>query len=318
MNKTKILFIGTGSFAVPILQGLLDSDFIDVVGVVTQPDKPVGRKQELQGGPVKRFIESSKEGEVVDDLRIYQPGKLREESKGIIATLKPELVVVASYGQMIPDNILNEPKFGAINIHGSLLPKLRGAVPVPMAILQGLEMTGVTIQKVVKGMDEGPVYSKKEIKIHPSDTTESLMVRLAEVGRVLTTETLQNIINDDLSPEKQDELGATYCYMSDIAKDKAKITYETPVEAAERMVRAFIPWPIAWLTISIDGVEKRVKVFKASIPDETVEVAQGVFGIKRFEKRLFLSLQNGLLEIEELQLEGKQRREALEYLYLAT
>jgi len=312
--KVTVLFIGTGKFAIPILEGLVRSDVVEIVGIVTQPDKPVGRKQELTPGPVGKWVATS--GNLIKlETPVYKPQKLREESEKILSETNPELIVVASYGQMVPDNMLNEPKYGGLNVHGSLLPKLRGAVPVQMAILQGLEKTGITIQKMVKELDAGPIVDSVEVKVHNTDTTKELMENMAIKGRDLLIDVIPKWIDGSIESVEQDDSKASYTYKSDISKEKVEILYDTPVETAERMVRAFSPWPIAWFTLN----GKRVKVFRAEIGGKEAVINGNnlsELGLIRLEKKLFLQLEDGVLELLELQLEGKKRREAKEYLYL--
>ncbi len=311
----RVLFIGTGEFAVPVLQGLLSAP-IELAGIVTQPDKPVGREQELAGGPVKKFLESNPLS-----VPIFQPENLRSESQTILQQTLPDLVVVAAYGQMVPDDMLTQPKWGALNLHGSLLPKLRGAVPVPMAILQGLAVTGVTIQQMVAELDAGPIYAQQEMAILPDDTTESLKQRLAEKGSEMLLEMLPDLFADKLQVREQEHAQATFCYERDIAKEKAEIKFDTSVVTAERMVRAFYPWPIAWFTYIAPGQEpKRIKIFKARLFTDgaaSISTTHQELEVVRSGKHLLLVLQDGVLELEELQMESKNRRAASDYLFLA-
>ncbi len=314
MNKVNTIFIGTGEFAIPILQKLLSLESIKLDAVVTQPDKPAGRKQELTAGPIKNYLNKNN----TLGIDIIQPEKIRLVSQEILDKYKPELIIVAAYGQIIPKDILEYPKYKCLNIHGSLLPELRGAVPVPMAILQNLKETGVTIQRMVFEMDEGPIIASAKYQIQDDETTESLMKALSEIGADLLQETLDSWIDGRLSEVPQDSTRATYCYKDDISKSKAKITFSTEIDLAERMVRAFFPWPIAWLKMS-DG--KMLKIFKSKkvLHQENPIVLQNQEAIKVIKdgKRLILSLDNGALELLEVQLEGKKRDSAKNYLYLA-
>ncbi len=315
MQKLRILFIGTGEFAVPVFKALLGFEDAEIVGVVTQPDKPVGRDQQLEGGPLKQSLENLD----LHGIPVFQPEKLRAESQTILNETNPELIIVAAYGQMIPDDMLTQPRLGALNLHGSLLPQLRGAVPVPMAILQGLKVTGVTIFKLVKALDAGEVYAQREVEISPADTTESLKAKLAEVSVEMLHQLLPQLASGTANAIPQDESQATFCYEADIAKDKAEITFQTPVEMAERMVRAFYPWPIAWFNYPTEQGEKRVKVFAAQIfPGELpADVQQDKLEIIRLGKQLLLVLNDGVLELLDLQMESKNRHAAVEYLFLA-
>ncbi|MBL8015183.1 MAG: methionyl-tRNA formyltransferase [Candidatus Doudnabacteria bacterium] len=310
-GKIKTLFIGTGEFAVPVLKSLVGLELVDLVGVVTQPDKPAGRKQELTPGPLKKALQEIPD---LGNVQLFQPEKLREAADDIMSQTSPELIVVAAYGQMIPNSMLNTPKHKCLNLHGSLLPQLRGAVPVQMAILQGLSETGVTIQQMVKELDAGPILTTVDCEISPSETAESLMKKLADLGAALLVETLPRWVAGEIQPQEQDHSQATFCYQADIAKEKAEIRFETPLEQVERMVRAFYPWPVAWA--KLDAQEgKALKIFKARIEQE-LKFKSNELEIRRDGKRLFLTLQNGVLELLEVQLEGKQRLGALDYLWL--
>jgi len=312
MKKLKVLFIGTGEFAIQPLQELLQSGLVELVGVVTQPDKPVGRKQELKGGPVKQFLLQLNEG---GDFQIYQPEKLKESAEEILNESSPDLIVVAAYGQMVPDLMLDTPEYGAWNLHGSLLPELRGAVPVQMAILQGLTETGVTLQQMVKELDAGDILLQESVQIDARETTESLMGLLSTLAMKLLIQGLEQLLKGSLGPTEQDNEAATYCSQSDISKTKAEIVFKTEISQAERMIRAFYPWPVAWFLVKTKKGDKRVQVFAASI--ESTEVSDATeLTIQRRGKSLFLQLESGELELLELQLEGKQRRPAAEYLFL--
>lgn len=310
-GKVKTLFIGTGEFAVPVLKSLVGLELVDLVGVVTQPDKPAGRKQELTPGPLKKALQEISD---LGNVQLFQPEKLREAADDIMSQTSPELIIVAAYGQMIPDSMLNTPKHKCLNLHGSLLPQLRGAVPVQMAILQGLSETGVTIQQMVKELDAGPILTTVDCEITPSETAESLMKKLADLGAALLVETLPRWVAGEIQPQEQDHSQATFCYQADIAKERAEIRFETPAEQVERMVRAFYPWPVAWA--KLDAQEgKALKIFKARI-EQGLSFKSNELKILRDGKRLFLTLQDGTLELLEIQLEGKQRRAGEEYLFL--
>jgi methionyl-tRNA formyltransferase len=308
-NKVKVLFLGSADFAIPSLELLLASAAVEVVGVVTQPDMPAGRKQELQPTLVRQMLlDRDYIGEV------FTPVKLREEAEEILAKISPDLIITAAYGQIVPKSMLDFPRLGAWNLHGSLLPELRGAVPVQIAILQGLQVTGVTLQQMSVGMDEGAILDAISIDLQGDETTASLMAKLAEEGKVLLERNLNKIITQDYKLAEQDSALATYCYQKDIAKEKAEITAETSVAEAERMIRAFNPWPVAWLTLtSGQHAGKRLKIFSAG---ETVTPQDEPLSITASEKKLFLNLHGGALELKEIQLEGKERKSATEYLYL--
>jgi len=320
MNKIKTIFIGTSEFAVPILEKLVEIDFIDVVCVITQPDRPVGRKQKMQSSPVKLKVKSYKL-----KVGLEQPESIRKVADELLEKYKPELIIVASYGQIIPKKILNYPKYGALNVHGSLLPDLRGAVPIQMAVLNGYEQTGVTLQKMVFKMDAGGIITNYELRIKNEDTYESLSERLSRLAAENLEGDLKKWISGEIEALPQDETLATYCYITDTKKEKAEIKENTGVELAERMTRAFYPWPVAWFKVKSGKYEgKRVKVFNAIVrksaaidSNQKAEIREQKAGqLLADSGKLYLYLKDGMLELKEIQLEGKDKRKGSEYLWL--
>ena len=309
MNKVRTMFFGSGEFAVPILAQLLNMDALEVVAVVTQMDKPAGRNQELKPVPVKEMINND-----FPALKVYTPIKYRLEQEEILESEKPELIVVADYGQILPQFTINYPKYKCLNVHGSLLPYLRGAVPIPIAILEGYEKTGVSIPIMTEGLDDGPVLASKEVSIDEIDTTESLKQKLAQQGAQLLVETIPLWLEGKLTPIAQDESKATIADKTLIEKEKAKITPEIQPDRVLRMVRAFYPWPIAWCEIELNGKVLRLKIYSAKNVVNTMHFEAN--NISRDGKKLLLNLENGSLELLELQLEGKMRAGSNDYLYL--
>ncbi|MBD3280658.1 methionyl-tRNA formyltransferase [Candidatus Dojkabacteria bacterium] len=318
-SKVKVLFTGTSGFAVPILQKLAQSTNVEMVGVVTQPDRPVGRHHaDLQPsavGGIAMEIGYNK------GFEVYKPEKLAEEAEVILENTKPELVVVASYGQMIPEPMLKYPKYGCINVHASILPKLRGAVPIPMAIFQDFEKTGVSFQKMVKKLDAGDVIASYEVDLEGSETTETLTKKLSDLAAEKMDEVIYGWVNGELKSVPQVESKATYCSQKEIAKSQAKVLPTMKVDHVERMVRAFYPWPVAWGFVDFNGEKKRLKIFEARVvnsPERTLNVEESdVLKISAENGKLFLDLVEGKLELLEIQLEGKERKPASEYLFLA-
>lgn len=308
--KIKTMFIGSGEFAIPSLESMINNELIELVCVVTQPDKPIGRKRELAPTPVGEWVMSIANSD--KDIKIEKPEKIRNVADDLLNKYQPDLIIVASYGQIIPEKILNYPKYSSLNIHGSILPELRGAVPVQMTIINGYKQAGVTIQKMVYEMDAGPILATSTIELDGSETTESLMNDLSHLGAELLKNTIQNLAQGTITETPQNELEATYCYKDDISKNKAQIHFDTDVYLAERMVRAFFPWPIAWLRYK----EKSIKIYSAILSDHQ-EKSDEIKFIKK-DKRLFLVLKNGCLEVLELQEEGKKRDSYRNYFYLAS
>lgn len=316
MDKIKTIFIGSGEFAPPILEKLTKVDFIEIVAVVTQPDKPTGRKQILTPTPLGQFSESA-------GLNVLKPAKIREISEELLEKYQPKLIIVASYGQMIPSNMLQFPTYGCLNLHGSLLPKLRGAVPVPMAILQGLPETGVTLQIMVEKLDEGDMIALHRLAIGAKDNAETLMTKLANQAAATIEKDLKDWIERREPPIVQVNDEATYCSKEDLAKENAEIKFDTDIKLAERMVRAFYPWPIAWVRMP-DG--KTLKIYKARYDEllsknvkdfHHLSKNEGSPFVMRAGKNLYLVLENGVLDLVEIQLEGKQKRGPADYLFLA-
>lgn len=311
MQKVKTIFIGTAEFAVPVLDKLSNLEFVDLIAIITQPDKPKGRHQSLNRSPIKEFSEANLKG-----IDIIQPKNIRKSSEAILEQYKPELIIVAAYGQILSKKLIDYPKYGCLNLHGSLLPHLRGAVPVHMAILQGLNETGVTLQQMSARMDAGAIVSQVSIEIDKSITTEQLMKQLADKAGNLLEESLYKYISKEIIPTPQNNFQATFCFMSDISKEKAEINAYTSVELAQRMTRAFFPWPIAWFKL---GNGQRVKVYKSSIINKHKpmnSIGKDFPEIVKQDKHLILVLKDGLLSLDELQLEGKKRSSNKDYFFL--
>ncbi|MDD5467628.1 MAG: methionyl-tRNA formyltransferase [Anaerolineales bacterium] len=233
---TRIVFMGSPDFALPILRTLAES--YQVVGVVTQPDRPAGRGQRLTPPPVKVFAAQL-------DLPLIQPRRLREQ--GVLEQLRqwrPEVIVVAAFGQILRQEVLDLPLRGCVNVHASLLPRWRGAAPIPASILHGDAQTGVSIMRMDAGIDTGPLYCQRVIPIASQDTTATLTARLAQEGAALLGKSLPGILAGELQPIPQEEAGATYAGM--LKKEDSPLDFTLPAEALARRARAFNPWPGAY------------------------------------------------------------------------
>jgi len=252
MKKQKIIFIGTSSFAITTLEELIENNY-EILAVITAPDKPVGRKQEVIPSPVKEIA-------LKYNLLILQPKKIAEIEKKI-HELKPDLILVSSYGQMIPKSILDIPKKKSLNLHPSLLPKYRGASPIQTAILNGEKTTGITIMKIDEKMDHGSIIAQQETDIKPDDTYESLESRLSEEITKLLIEILPRYFKNKIKPKIQDEDNATYTKI--LTRDDGRIDLKENVQKIERKVRAFYPWPGTWTEIN----NQRIKILKVKIKD---------------------------------------------------
>lgn len=292
--------MGTSPFAVAALQALVDAGY-EVVGVVTQPDRPSGRGQSVHKSPVKVLAESL-------GLELFQPEKIRaSESVERVKSLEPlDFIVVAAFGQIIPQTILDIPRLGSINVHGSLLPKLRGAAPIQYAVLQGEPVTGVTTMLMDAGLDTGDMLLKAETEIHPDENAGELMMRMAEVGAALLIETLHGLERGEITPEMQDDSEATVA--RSIKPEEAKIDWTKPAGEIVNLVRAFTPRPGAYTFFS----GSRMKVFMAEVgaseksgeAGEIVEVGSDSITVVAGE---------GFVRLREVQPENRKRMNAGEF-----
>jgi methionyl-tRNA formyltransferase len=310
--KAKTLFIGAGNFAVEILKGLQQSANVELVGIITQPDKPAGRKKILTPCHVKEYINDSK---LSENYPVFQPEKIKLAAAEILQQTQPELIIVADYGQILPRSIIDYPKYKCLNVHGSLLPDLRGAVPSPMAILKGYKVTGVSIPIMTPGLDDGAVIASQEVEIYDDDTTTTLRARLAKVGAALLNSVLEDWLAGKIKPVEQDATKATLTWQSDIAKEKAQILPQNSIIELDRMVRAFQPWPEAWGIFTNGNQSKRIKIIKlASLKNKTnLDKTNGLW---RIAKSLFFVLHGEAIEIESLQVEGSKELKGSEALFL--
>jgi len=246
----KIVFFGTPDFAVPSLERLAGDPGFRVEAVVSQPDRAAGRHAALAAPPVARFARDR-------GIRLLQPAGIRgEEFAAAIRELAPEVLVVVAYGKILPPGLLAIPALGAVNVHGSLLPRHRGASPVQAAILAGDAVTGVATMRMTEGLDEGPVFATRETRIEAFDTASTLSARLADLGAELLVETLHGLATGTLSPKPQ-EGEASYC--RPIRREDGRIDWSLPADLILRMLRAYTPWP--GIFTSLDG--ETVKILEA-------------------------------------------------------
>ncbi|WP_160720072.1 methionyl-tRNA formyltransferase [Bacillus sp. USDA818B3_A] len=237
---TKIVFMGTPDFSVPVLQQII-KDGYEVIGVVTQPDRPVGRKKVLTPTPVK--VEAVKQG-----IPVYQPEKIRQEEElAKILALEPDLIVTAAFGQILPKKLLEAPKFGCINVHASLLPELRGGAPIHYAIIQGKKKTGVTIMYMVEKLDAGDILTSVEVPISEDDNVGTLFEKLSQAGAELLSETLPSLLAGRLTPKPQNEAEATFA--TNIKREQEKIDWQKTGEEIYNHIRGLNPWPVAFTTM---------------------------------------------------------------------
>ena len=304
MKDAKIIFMGTASFSKQVLEKLLENNY-NVVAVVTQPDRFVGRKKVLTMPEVKEVALAS-------GIPVYQPLKIKEEYQEIIA-LEPDLIITAAYGQIVPEAVLNAPKIGCINVHASLLPKYRGGAPVHYAILNGDEKTGVTIMYMVKKMDAGNIIYQKETPISNDETVGELYDRLSALGAEAIIEALPSIIDGTNVSIPQDETLVTYSPV--ISREQEKIDFDKPAQEVYNKVRGLNPWPGAYTTY----LGKTVKIYQGLVhncPNAMSHHAHQAPGtiVKIFKDAIGVKVQDGVFIITEFQLEGKKRMLVKDYL----
>ena len=296
----RILFMGTPDFAVASLKRLVE-DGHDVCGVFTQPDKPKNRGHKMAFSPVKEYA-------LTVGIPVYQPVKLRDgEALRLVEELAPELIVVAAYGRILPEDILNTPPYGSINVHSSILPKYRGAAPINWAILNGDSVTGVTIMYMAKELDAGDVILCRETAIAPDEDTQMLTARLAALGADALAEAVERLHDGTAVRTPQDHSAYTYAPMLD--RSLSPLDFSRSARQLHDQVRGLIPWPCASMTL--DG--KNVKVYRTAVGGETALTAGKI--AEAGKQGLAIACGDGrLLRILELQAEGGKRMAAADYL----
>ncbi len=298
---TKIVFMGTPDFSVPVLRQLIQDGY-EVIAVVTQPDRPVGRKKTLTPPPVKREA-------IIQGIPVYQPEKIREpkELEKILA-LNPDLIVTAAFGQILPQALLEAPKYGCINVHASLLPELRGGAPIHYALIQGKEKTGITIMYMAEKLDAGDILTQVEVPIAEEDNVGSLHNKLSAAGAKLLSETLPKLLTGQIEPSLQDDAKATFA--ANIKREQERIDWSKTGEEIFNQVRGLNPWPVAFTTlngqvIKIWRVEK-VANAKTAVPGTITKIESD--GI------VVVTGNDTAIKIKELQPSGKKKMTAEEFL----
>ena len=292
----RIVFMGTPDFAVPILEGLIES--YDVVGVVCQPDKKVGRHQEVVFPPTKKIA-------VKHSISVIQPIKIREDYQNIL-DLNPDIIITCAYGQIIPKEILDYPKYGCINVHASLLPKLRGGAPIHKAIIDGYSKTGITIMYMDVGMDTGDIISQKEIDILDTDNLESLHDKLSLLGKDLLLETLPSIIDGTNSREKQDDKEVTYAY--NIKREEEHISFEMSSVEILRLIRGLSPIPGANAVL----FGREMKILDGFILDKNYSESPGKI-VDVIKEGIVVSTKDGAVVFTKIKPFGKKVMMASSY-----
>ena len=293
----RIVFMGTPDFAVPSLQALIDAGH-DVCAVYTQPDKPQGRKQILTAPPVKMLA-------LEHDIPVFQPNTLKnEDEQARLRELAPEVIIVVAYGKLLPKAVLDIPPHGCINVHGSLLPRWRGAAPIQWAVIAGDEMAGVTTMQMAEGLDTGDMLLTYETKVGEKETAGELFDRLAQSGAELLTQTLVKL--DEITPRPQDDAQSCYAHMLD--KQMAVIDWSKSAHEIDCLIRGLNPWPIALTTLS----GERLKVFAAEKAAGNGE--PGTVLEADPKKGLTVACGEGALKLTEIQLVGGKRMKATDFL----
>ena len=293
----RIVFMGTPDFAVPSLQALIDAGH-DVCAVYTQPDKPQGRKQILTAPPVKTLA-------LEHDIPVFQPNTLKnEDEQARLRELAPEVIIVVAYGKLLPKAVLDIPPHGCINVHGSLLPRWRGAAPIQWAVIAGDEMAGVTTMQMAEGLDTGDMLLTYETKVGEKETAGELFDRLAQSGAELLIQTLVRL--DEITPRPQDDAQSCYAHMLD--KQMAVIDWSKSAHEIDCLIRGLNPWPIALTTLS----GERLKVFAAEKAAGNGE--PGTVLEADPKKGLTVACGEGALKLTEIQMVGGKRMKATDFL----
>ena len=300
----RVLFIGTGEIGLPALRWLIESPH-ELVGVVTQPDKPVGRAQIIQAPPIKAAVTGM-------GVPVLQPERIRREPDAVeqIRALDPDVIVVMAYGQILPREVLEIPEVACLNLHASLLPRHRGAAPIQAAISAGDRETGITVMYMDEGLDTGDILSQASIPIAPDETGGSLHDRLAEIASAALANALVQLAAGTAPRVPQDASRATYA--PKLAREHGAIDWMQPSEIIERNIRAFNPWPGAFTTVRDDGGrERKLKIFSAAVVD-ALDVPAGE--IRAIDGDVVIGAGERALRLGEVQLEGKKRLDGAEFL----
>ena len=297
MNDLKILYMGTPDFSVLPLERLIEN--YNVIGVVTQPDKEVGRKREIKFSPVKECA-------LKHNIKVFQPKKIKEEYSSLL-DLNPDIIITCAYGQIIPKALLDFPKYKCINIHASLLPKLRGGAPIHKAIINGYDKTGVTIMYMDEKMDSGDILYQKEVIIDEDDTAGSLFDKLSKLGSEMIIEFLPKLLSGDFKSVKQDESLVTYAY--NVTREEEKIDFNKTTKDVYNQIRGLYPWPVGYSTLD----DKKVKIYESKIGGSKKSGVNGEI-INLYKDSIGVKTIDGEILLTEIQFEGKKRVLVKDYL----
>lgn len=290
MKDLKVVFMGTPTFSVPILESLIKE--CNVILVVSQPDKEKDRKGAFVSTPIKQIALSH-------NIEVYQPTKIKEEYQKIIDA-NPDIIITCAYGQIIPESLINYPHLGCINVHGSLLPRLRGGAPIHHAIINGDNETGITIMYMDKHMDSGDIIAKRSLPIGPNDTLDIVYEKMSKLGASLLMETLPSIVAGTNNRIKQDEKYVTFGY--NITKEEEKINFNNPSIKVHNLIRGLSSIPGAYCFLK----EKRLKIYQSELTNIKSTTPPGT--IEKIDKTgIYISTNDNLLKIIDIKLEGKKR-----------
>ncbi|MCI8331067.1 MAG: methionyl-tRNA formyltransferase [Bacilli bacterium] len=280
MKEKKVVFMGTPEFSVPVLKELIEKTNVKLV--VTQPDKKIGRHQTLEPTPIKKVALES-------NIEVYQPTKIKEEYEAILKH-EPDIIITCAYGQIIPKELLEYPKYGAINVHASLLPKLRGGAPLHKCIIDGYEETGITIMYMAEGMDSGDIIAQEKIKIEDLDNVGTIHDKLSSLGASLLTKTLPSIFEGTNDRIAQNEEEVTYAY--NITREEEKIDFNRPAKDVYNQIRGLYPYPIAYTLLDdeiIKITESKISEKNTGQIGEITEITKEGITVKCAEKSITIT-----------------------------
>lgn len=301
--NVRVVFMGTPLFAETILSSLVEAKY-DVVAVYTKPDRPTGRKQEISKSVVKVFAEAH-------TLPVEQPEKFNNEAKEQLQSYQPDVVIVAAYGRILPEEVLRIPKYGCVNVHASLLPRWRGASPIQNALLAGDSETGVTIMRMDTGVDTGDILSTRATAIKADDTTEMLSSRLASEGALLLIETLPKWIQKTVEPIAQDESKVTLCQLID--REDGRIFWNEDAETIYNRYRALTPWPGVFTFWKREGFPLRIKLSAVSCQKVDPEAKHALGEVCEVGDKIGVKTGRGMLFFDTVHLEGKTPQPTTEF-----
>jgi methionyl-tRNA formyltransferase len=298
----RVVFVGTGAIGVPTLRALLSSGH-QVVGIVTQPDKPVGRDQRIEAPPIKQAVNSS-------TIPVFQPVRIKDSSAiAHVRGFQPDVIVVMAYGQILPKGILEAPRIACLNLHASLLPQWRGAAPIQASIAADNKRSGITVMYVDEGLDTGDILLQESLEILPHDTGGTLHDRLAQLAPSALLKALE-LLNVQKAPRiPQDAAQASYA--PKLNRESGRIDWREPASEIERKIRAFNPWPGSFTELKPEaGNSRKLKVLSAAVADQSGKPGD----ILRADNELLIGTRTGALSLTEVQLEGRKRMSAADFI----